>query len=46
MATNTEIQAEMDRRNISIFNEPSPRFLIEEILELKAEIELLKGNEE
>jgi hypothetical protein len=47
MATSTEIQAEMDRRWPRGWGDGvSPRFLIEEILDLKAEIERLKGSVE
>jgi ssDNA-binding Zn-finger/Zn-ribbon topoisomerase 1 len=43
MATNTEIQAEIDRRWPRGWGDGvSPRFLIEEILGLKVEIERLK----
>jgi hypothetical protein len=47
MATNTEIQAEIDRRwpddGWLVGGKGITWFLIEEILELKSEIELLKG---
>jgi hypothetical protein len=42
MATNTEIQAEIDRREGLVH---SPWFLIEEILDLKAQVERLKESE-